>query len=205
VTALREAAHYDQSYFDKWYRHPQHRVKSAVELRRQVEFVVRMAEWVLGRPIRSVLDVGCGEGNWRAPLRRLRPAVHYDGVDPSTYAVARYGRRRQLHLGGITSLQDLPLRASYDLVVCCGMLNYLDEDTLRRGLRQVSQRTGGVAYLELFTSADAFEGDTSWPPPKPPTWYRRVLRGAGLRAIGMHGYVRSAEQHRVAALELGAP
>ena len=58
MTALREAAHYDQSYFDKWYRHPQHRVKSAVELRRQVEFVVRMAEWVLGRPIRSVLDVG---------------------------------------------------------------------------------------------------------------------------------------------------
>ena len=90
-----------------------------------------MAEWVLGRPIRSVLDVGCGEGNWRAPLRRLRPTVHYEGVDPSTYAVARYGRRRQLHLGGITSLQELPLRASYDLVVCCGMLNYLDEDTLR--------------------------------------------------------------------------
>jgi SAM-dependent methyltransferase len=196
---------YDQAYFDKWYRHPQHRVKSPTELRRQVEFVVRLAEWVLGRPVRSVLDVGCGEGQWRPQLARLRPGVHYDGVDPSEYAVQRYGARRRLQRGGIEDLEALSLRDQYDLVVCCGMLNYLEPTVLRRGLVQVARRTAGVAYLELFTAADAFEGDTSWPPPRATGWYQRVIREAGLHAIGMHGYVPSETLTRVAALELGAP
>ncbi len=178
-------------------------MKTAVELRRQVEFVLRLAEWVLGRPVRTVLDVGCGEGNWRAPLRRLRPSVIYDGVDPSAYAIARYGRARGLMLGSIDDLDALPLRAGYDLVVCCGMLNYLPAATLRRGLAQVAQRTEGVAYLELFTSADAFEGDTTWPAPKPAAWYRRVMRAAGLQSIGMHGYVPLAHPLRVSSLEQG--
>ena len=192
---------YDKAYFDKWYRHPVHRVKSPAELQRQVLSVVHCAEWVLGRPIRSVLDVGCGEGNWQPVLRRLRPRVYYDGVDASAYAVARFGRRRNLQLGSIDELETLPLRASYDLVVCCGMLNYLTPAVLRRGLAQVAVRTGGVAYLEIFTSADAFEGDTSWPAPKSPSWYRRVFADVGLRSIGMHGYVREADAGRVSALE----
>lgn len=192
---------YDQAYFDKWYRHPVHRVKSPMELRRQVEFVVRQAEWVLGRPIRSVLDVGCGEGNWWRPLRALRPRVHYDGVDPSAYAVERFGASRGLQLGGIDDLDALTLRASYDVVVCCGMLNYLRPAVLRRGLPQVVRRTGGIAYLEIFTSADAFEGDTTWPSPRSPQWYRRVMREVGLRSIGLHSYVPLTHVHRVAALE----
>lgn len=192
---------YDQAYFDKWYRHPVHRVKSPVELRRQVEFVVRQAEWVLGRPIRSVLDVGCGEGNWLRPLRQLRPRVHYDGVDPSTYAAARFGASRRVQLGGIDDLDRLPLRDQYDVVVCCGMLNYLAPSVLRVGLQQVARRTGGMAYLELFTSADAFEGDTDWPRPRTPQWYRRVIAAAGLRSIGMHSYLPKSQIQRVSALE----
>lgn len=160
-----------------------------------------MAEWVLGRPVRSVLDVGCGEGQWRPQLARLRPLVHYDGVDPSAYAVTRYGARRGLQLGGIEDLDALPLRPQYDLVVCCGMLNYLSSRTLRRGLVQLSRRTGGVAYLELFTRTDAFEGDTNWPRPQAAAWYRRVIRNAGLHSIGMHGYVPMAQRDRVSTLE----
>ena len=176
-------------------------MKSAAELQRQVEFVVRLAEWVLDRPLQSVLDVGCGEAQWRAPLRRLRPRLHYAGVDPSEYAVARYGARRGLHRGGIEDLDTLPLRDRYDLVVCCGMLNYLPPATLRRGLAQVARRTGGVAYLELFTKSDAFEGDTNWPAPQSAATYRRAIRAAGLWSIGMHGYVPADQRHRVSALE----
>lgn len=192
---------YDRAYFDKWYRHPQHRVKSRVELERQVAFVLRTAEFVLGRPVRSILDVGCGEGQWRAALAVHRPRLHYTGVDPSEYAVARYGARRGLLLGGIEDLDTLPLRASYDLVVCCGMLNYLDASALPRGLGQVARRTGGMAYLELFTREDAFEGDTQWPTPRPARWYRAVLRAAGLSAIGMQCYVTHGAGDCVSALE----
>ena len=192
---------YDKAYFDKWYRHPTHRVKSATELRRQVEFVVHFAEWVLGRPVKSVLDVGCGEGNWRAPLLRMRPRLHYDGVDPSEYAVARFGARRRLQLGGIEDLDALPLRDGYDLIVCCGMLNYLPLASLRRGLAQVARRTAGVAYLELFTRTDGFEGDTDWPAPRSAAEYQRMIRAAGFTSIGMHGYVATRQRYRVSALE----
>jgi len=166
-----------------------------------VEFVVRLAEWVLGRQVKSVLDVGCGEGNWRAPLLRMRPGLHYDGVDPSEYAVARFGAKRSLQLGGIEDLDALPLRDHYDLIVCCGMLNYLPIASLRRGLAQVLRRTDGVAYLELFTKSDTFEGDTNWPAPRSAAVYQRMIRAAGFTAIGMHGYVPTNQRYRLSALE----
>ena len=199
--SAHDASHYDQAYFDKWYRHPQYRVKSPTALRRQVEFVVYTAEWVLGRRLRSVLDVGCGEGNWQPVLHALRPALTYDGVDPSEYAVARFGARRGLQRGAIEALDTLPLRASYDLVVCCGMLNYLSVDALRVGISQVAARANGVAYLELFTSEDAFEGDTDWPAPQTAAWYRQLMVACGLTPVGLQLYVPDAERGRVSALE----
>ncbi len=192
---------YDKAYFDKWYRHAAHRVKSPTELARQVRFVLHSAEWVLGRPVRSVLDVGCGEGNWQPVLRSLAPRVHYDGVDPSAYAVARFGKRRGLQQGSIESLDQLALRAQYDLVVCCGMLNYLAPAQLRRGLANVARRTGGMAYLEIFAKGDAIEGDTGWPTLKPVAWYRGVLQDAGFRPLGLQCHVTDARRDTVAALE----
>lgn len=178
-------------------------MKSSAELLRQVHFVLHAAEWVLGRPIRTVLDVGAGEGNWQPVLKKLRPRVRYDGVDPSAYAIARYGVRRGLHLGGIEQLDALPLRDTYDLVVCCGMLNYLDAEQFTQGMARVAARTGGVAYLEIFADGDAFEGDTQWPAPKAAAWYQRILRRAGLLPIGMQCYVAKAEQGRIARMERG--
>ena len=194
------SAAYDKSYFDKWYRNPRHRVKSASELARQVSFVLHTAEWVLARPVRTVLDVGCGEGQWRNALRRFRPRLSYTGVDPSEYVVKRYGKRRNIHLGSIDSLRTMPLERSYDLVICCGMLNYVPAAQLPDGLRQVAQRTAGMAYLEIFTAADVAEGDTSWPPPKRASWYRSALRAAQLTSVGLHCYVPQA-QHAIAELE----
>jgi hypothetical protein len=68
-------------------------------------------------------------------------------------------------------------------------------------VQQVARRTGGVAYLELFTSEDAFEGDTDWPAPRTARWYREVMGRAGLCAIGMQCYVSEAARDRVSALE----
>lgn len=195
---------YDQQYFDKWYRHPRHRVKSPAELARQVAFVLHTAEWVLARPVRSVLDVGCGEGQWRAALRRHRPRVAYTGVDPSEYAVARYGSRRNIRLGSIEQLHAMALGGPFDLVICCGMLNYLPPQTLAEGLHAVASLTQGLAYLEIFTSADVTEGDTSWPAPRPAAWYRSALHKSGLTSVGLHCYVPE-EGHAIAELERAFP
>jgi SAM-dependent methyltransferase len=201
VTSTGSGERYDRAYFDKWYRNPRHRVKSATELERQVRFVLSAAEWVLGRPVKSVLDVGCGEGNWRAVLRALRPRIAYEGIDPSEYAVKRFGKSRNIRLGGIEDVERVARRNGYDLVVCCGMLNYLDAQQLRSGLGQVAAKTDGVAYLELFTNDDAFEGDTSWPEPRSTAWYRGLIRRAGLHSIGMHCYVPAHRSEMVASLE----
>ncbi len=89
----RDPRHYDQQYFDRWYRDPRHRVFTAAERARRVAVVLSVAEYVLGRRVRSVLDVGAGEGHWRAPLIEARPRIEYVGLDPSPYVVERFGQR----------------------------------------------------------------------------------------------------------------
>ena len=79
---------YDQSYFDRWYRDGG--IGDRARLARKVLLAVATAEYHLERPIRTVLDIGCGEGPWRAPLLKARPGVRYLGFDGSEYAIARY-------------------------------------------------------------------------------------------------------------------
>jgi SAM-dependent methyltransferase len=194
-------ARYDEAYFDRWYRSPRHRVRSAAELARLVRFVLATADHVLGRPVRTVLDVGAGEGNWLPVLRRLRPRIAYVGVDPSEYAVRRFGRRRNIVLGDLGSLDALPLARGYDLVIANGMLNYVPPDELRAGLRSLAARAGGMLYLELFTEGDAIRGDVDFATRKPASWFRRALHDAGLVGCGLNCYLPRDEEWRLAELE----
>jgi hypothetical protein len=77
------AKQYDRAYYEKWYRSAEHRVGSRAQLARKVAMVVHLAEYYLARPLRNVLDVGCGEAPWRAPLLKLRPKLDYRGLDSS--------------------------------------------------------------------------------------------------------------------------
>ncbi|AHG92230.1 hypothetical protein J421_4695 (plasmid) [Gemmatirosa kalamazoonensis] len=192
---------YDKSYFDKFYRASDTRVRSAAEVERMIRFVLFTADYVLGRPVRSVLDVGAGEGNWLPVLRKLRPRIHYQGVDPSAYAVRRFGARRNILLGGVGSLDQLPLRDGYDLVVANGVLNYLSPDALRDGLPQIVRRADGMLYLEIFTDTDDITGDTRFGQLESAAHYRTLLKRAGLVGLGMHCYLRRALEGRLAALE----
>ena len=192
---------YDRAYFDKWYRAPAHRVRSPAELARLVRFVLFTADYVLGREIRTVLDVGCGEGNWLPVLRRLRPRVAYQGVDPSEYAVRRYGRRRNILLGDLAALDALPLDDRYDLVVASGVLNYVTPAELRVALPKLVARAGGMLYLELFTAADDVVGDTAFAARRSAAWFRRTLRGAGLVGCGLHCYLPHALHGQLTELE----
>jgi len=196
---------YDRAYFDKYYRAADTRVRSAAEMGRMVRFVLHTADYVLGRPVRSVLDVGAGEGNWLPVLRRLRPSVAYQGVDPSAYAVRRFGARRNILLGDLASLDELPLRDGYDLVVANGVLNYLAPDALPDALSRLARRADGMLYLEIFTDADDITGDTRFGHREPAAWYRRELRRAGLVGLGMHCYLRRELEGRLAALERCGP
>ena len=193
---------YDRRYFDKWYRNPRFRVKSTTELTRQVTFVVAAAEHVLGRTVRTVLDIGCGEGNWLAPLRQLRPRIQYTGIDASPYVVERFGESRNIRLGTVDALDEVRLRKEYDLVLCVGVLNYLTPAELRAGLEQVYDRANGLVYLELFTAADrGVVGDTRGTRLRPPAWYRARIREARLVSCGLHCYVPDWLREHTSAME----
>jgi SAM-dependent methyltransferase len=195
---------YDRAYFDRWYRHPAHRVRSAAWLAREVACVIGVTEHVIGRTVRSVLDVGCGEGNWYPVLKARRPAIRYTGVDPSEYAVKRFGGRRHIRLGNVEELDRLGLRGPFDLIVCSGVLNYLTPAVFERGIAHIAGLLDGVAYLEVYTTDDLVTGDTQPALRRRPAWYRAAMQRAGLVPCGMHCYVTKDQALALAALELGA-
>jgi SAM-dependent methyltransferase len=192
---------YDHAYFDKWYRHPRHAVGSRHELERKVAMAVAMTEYYLGRPLRNVLDVGCGEAVWRAPLRALRPSVAYRGLDASEYVVARYGRSRNIGLARFGDLAELRFDTRFDLIVCSDVLHYLEAAEIRAGLGGLVDMLEGVAFLEVFTRRDRVSGDRDGYIARAPAWYLRTFSEAGLLPCGSHGYLGFRLMKNVAALE----
>lgn len=196
---------YDQSYFDRWYRDPAHRIGSRADLGRAIRLAVALAESVLMRPIASVLDVGAGEGRWQPVLSRMRPAATYVGIEPSEWAVAKWGKRRHLTRGDLDSIGELGLAGPFDLVVVADVLHYLPTPPLRRGLLRLAPFVGGVAWCPTFTSRDQIDGDQQEFQRRSPEAYHREFADAGLFPIGMHGWVPRDLASGLAALERSTP
>ncbi|NJD09263.1 MAG: class I SAM-dependent methyltransferase [Gemmatimonadetes bacterium] len=191
---------YDREYFERWYRSAQAVVRPEV-VQRKVRLALAAAEYVLGRRVRSVLDVGCGEGAWRPLLRRLHPGLRYVGVDSSEYAVRRYGRRRGVRQGTLGRLDRLGLKRPFDLVVCADVLEYVPTPEVKAGLRHLRRLTGGLAYIEAFTLTDDMVGDRELWHYRSAHTYRELFREAGLVSCGLHCYVPKERLATVSALE----
>jgi len=180
---------YDRAYFDRWYRDPASRMWTGAAVSRKARMVLGIAEHLLERPVRTVLDVGCGEASWRAALRRARPGLRYQGIDGSPYVVERFGRRRNIVLGEIGHLERTGITRTFDLVVCCDVLHYVPTEAVRSGLRFLAERTGALAYLEAYARDDEIEGDRIQFQRRAAAVYRRLFLEAGFMAVGMHCYV----------------
>ena len=191
---------YDEAYFEAWYR--RRGMGSPAALARKVALAVSLAEYFLGRPLRSVLDVGCGEGAWRAPLLELRPKLRYLGVDSSEYAISRYGARRNLQYLPFADLAALQPASPFDLLVCSDVMHYLPDAELRAGLREFERLCDGVAYLETFTTDDDVVGDLQDLRRRPAAWYRREFDKAGFVPAGPHTYLAVHVAAGATALEL---
>ena len=191
---------YDRAYFDRWYR--ERRIGSPADLARVVALAIAITEQVLGRPLRSVLDVGAGEGRWQPILHRLRPRARYAGVDSSAWAIERWGLRRNLRLGSIDTLEELGLDGPFDLVVASDILHYLPTPALHSGIAQVVSLLGGVAFLPTFTAHDEIDGDRAHFQRRSAAVYRRVFTNAGLIPLGMYAWTLKARQRDLAKLEL---
>ena len=202
MSGARRGKVYDRRYFDRWYRRGASRIEGAAELRRRVAVAGALAERALGRPLRTALDVGCGEGRWRGELLKLRPRLAYAGVDPSPYVVRRFGARRGLRRGSFAEIGDLGLEGPFDLVICADVLHYLADEELDRGLPALAAQVGGLAWLEALCREDGVEGDRRGLVLRPAAEYRRRFRRLGLVHAGAHGWLGRGLAQFPGALEL---
>ncbi|MFD5493231.1 methyltransferase [Streptomyces sp. NPDC001812] len=107
-----------------------------------------------GRPALDVLDTGGGSGNFAVPLARLGHRVTV--VDPSPDALFALERRAVEEevadrvkgvQGDVHGLFDVAERGGYDVVLCHGVLEYVDDPA--EGVRNTvaALRPGGVLSL----------------------------------------------------------
>lgn len=162
---------------------------------------VGIAEHLLDRRIRGVLDVGCGEGEWFVELRKARPAVRYLGIDPSDYAVRRFGRTRNVTKGSLAEVDEIAGRKWWDLVVCSDVLHYVPDDEVGESLVVLALLTEGIAFLDVMTEEDEPTGDTDGFILRPAKWYRRQFERAGFVPLGMQCYVGPARGEAVSEME----
>ena len=191
---------YDRAYFDRWYRNRTTRVNTHAEVRRKVSVAIASAEYFLRRQIRTVLDVGCGEGAWLPHLQALRPRVRYLGLDPSEYVVQRFGKSRNIRQGSFSDLSTLRLGV-YDLVICSDVMHYVPDAELRTGVRAIADAVDGVAYIEVLTKEDEIVGDLDGFLRRPAAFYRELFTSAGMTFAGPYLWLSPAFQGAVAEME----
>jgi SAM-dependent methyltransferase len=194
------AKQYDKAYFERWYHDRKTRVSTHAEVRRKVSMAVTMCEYFLRRPLRTVLDVGCGEGAWLPHLRALRPRVVYSGIDSSDYAIERFGTERNIRRGTFGELPKLRLSV-YDLVVCSDVLHYVPDDQIRKGIGALADATDGMAFLEVLTKEDDIIGDLDAFIRRPAAWYRKLFTSTGMTGVAPYCWLSPAFKDSVAELE----
>ncbi len=168
---------FDRQYYERFYGDPASRVSDLAAVRTLAGLV---AAWLryLELPVRHVLDVGCGLGHWRQATAELWPGAKYHGVEFSEHLCERFGWTH----GSIVTLDPARQlgRATFDLVVCQGVLQYLDARAAARALANLARWTDGALFLEALTRRDwrqncdrtRSDGDVHL---RDGTWYRRRL------------------------------
>jgi SAM-dependent methyltransferase len=137
---------FDESYYRRYYFDKKTHAADARHIERLGDFVCACLKY-LCVPVRRVLDVGCGVGQWRGIVERHFPQATYQGVEVSEYLCERYGWQRG-------SVIDYRSRKPFDLVVCQGVLAYLSPPDLERALHNLGTLSRGALYLEAVTLED---------------------------------------------------
>lgn len=140
---------FDAAYYGRFYDDAKTRVHSETEVSRLCTAVASLLEW-WGHPLESVLDVGAGIGLWRTWFQKHRPKVAYRSTEFSAYAAKKYGHERR-------DITKWRAKDSFDLVVCQGVLPYLDDAGAQKAIDNLAAMTGGFLYLEAITKRDIAE------------------------------------------------
>jgi SAM-dependent methyltransferase len=164
---------FDEDYYRKYYEDPRTRVLDRKSCAALAGFVFAYLEF-LRLPVARVLDIGCGIGLWRREVLRHHPAAQYFGVEKSEYLCRKYGWEQG-------SLTDYRPAEDCDLVICQGVLQYLDDTEAEAAMRNLPRLAKTALYLEILTAEDwehncdqgVTDGEVYL---RSASWYRRRLR-----------------------------
>jgi hypothetical protein len=190
-------AAFDRAYYERFYLNPKTRVVDPDQLARLGDFVCSYVAY-LDLPVRRVLDMGCGIGLWQPVIQRHFPKARYHGVEYSAYLCERYGWEQG-------SVVDYRAKLSADLVICQGVLPYLNDRAARAAIENLGELCAGVLYLEAVTQEDWENGvvdkrrtDRAMQR-RPARFYRRALQK---HFVSLGGGLWLSRRARVSVYEL---
>lgn len=141
---------FDAAYYERFYFNQKTRVVDREHTDRLGAFVSSYVRH-LRVPVARVLDVGCGIGLWQDQMAKHFPHARYKGVEFSPYLCERFGWERG-------SVVDFRAVQPFDLVICQGVLPYLNATDLKKALRNLAVLCRGALYLEAVTAEDFAQG-----------------------------------------------
>ncbi len=142
---------FDEAYYQRYYFDKKTSVVDPEHVSRLGAFVCSYLQY-LRVPVRRVLDVGCGIGLWRDVIKRHYPHAQFQGVEYSEYLCGRFGWARG-------SVVDYQASTPFDLVICQGVLPYLNAPDLKLALQNLGRLGHGALYVEAVARED-WEQDT---------------------------------------------
>lgn len=144
-----KAETFDAAYYDRYYGSSRTRVHSTEEIAKLCTAVVSFMEW-WQHPLESVLDVGAGVGLWRDWFAKRRPGVSYRSTEYSAHACREYGHEQR-------DITKWRAKEKFDLVVCQGVLPYIDDAGAAKAIENIAAMSAGFLYLEAITKRDIRE------------------------------------------------
>lgn len=139
-----------QSNYGRYYFDTKTAVADARHIERLGAFVCAYLGY-LQLPVRRVLDIGCGVGQWQAIIAKHFPQASYQGVEFSEYLCERCGWER-------ASVVDYRSKKPFDLVICQGVLACLSPMDLKQALRDLGTLSRGALYMEAVAIEDCERG-----------------------------------------------
>jgi hypothetical protein len=144
--ARPERVRFDAGYYERFYLSDDTKIDTDEHHAQLVCGVVSMVEY-FGVKLERVLDVGAGIGRWGAWLRTHRPGVAVTSTEMEAEICARFGHLQR----DISKWRDTK---RYDLVVCQGVLPYLDDEACEKAIDNLASMARGFLYLEAITRTD---------------------------------------------------
>ncbi len=137
---------FDADYYRRYYENPETRIYDQTRHAHLIEGVLGLIAW-FGWPLQSVLDVGAGVGWWKTWLKEHRKHVRYLGTELEPSICKRYGHQQ-------ADIRRWRPDRTFDLVVCHGVLPYVEDAGLPSAIENLAASCEGFLYLEAITKRD---------------------------------------------------